>query len=84
MNNIDKLKKKIIYRSKHRGTKELDLILGKFVEKYIDDLALSELKDLDDFLHNHDEDIYNLYFNKNSKNKIFNSKISVLFRNFKI
>ena len=33
--NIDELKKKIIYRSNYRGTKEMDKLLGKFVKKYI-------------------------------------------------
>ena len=36
--NIDELKKKIIYRSNYRGTKEMDKLLGKFVKKYINDL----------------------------------------------
>ena len=39
--NIDELKKKIIYRSNYRGTKEMDKLLGKFVKKYINDLHVS-------------------------------------------
>ena len=35
--NIDELKKKIIYRSNYRGTKEMDKLLGKFVKKYINE-----------------------------------------------
>ena len=40
------LKKQIIYRSTHRGTKELDLLLGNFVRKHIDSFDDSELIDL--------------------------------------
>ena len=29
------IKKQIVYRSTHRGFKEMDLLLGKFVKKYI-------------------------------------------------
>ena len=36
MINIRDLKKKIIYRSNYRGTKEMDKLLGSFVKKYID------------------------------------------------
>ena len=36
--NIDQLKKKIIYRSNYRGTKEMDKLLGAFTKKYIDEL----------------------------------------------
>ena len=33
--NIDELKKKIIYRSNYRGTKEMDKLLGTFTKKNI-------------------------------------------------
>ena len=36
MKNKEFLKKKIIYRSTHRGDKEMDLLFGNFVRKYID------------------------------------------------
>ena len=36
MINIHELKKKIIYRSSYRGTKEMDNLLGSFTKKYID------------------------------------------------
>ena len=29
------LKRQILYRSTHRGTKEMDLILGDFVKRYV-------------------------------------------------
>ena len=35
--NIEQLKKKIIYRSNYRGTKEMDKLLGYFTKKYIDE-----------------------------------------------
>ena len=36
--NIEKIKKKIIYRSNYRGTKEMDKLLGAFTKKYLDQL----------------------------------------------
>jgi len=36
MINKEILKKQIIYRSKHRGTKEMDILLGKFTNKGIE------------------------------------------------
>ena len=41
--NIDQLKKKIIYRSNYRGTKEMDKLLGAFTKKYINQLNLGDL-----------------------------------------
>ena len=38
MSELESLKKKIIYRANYRGTKEMDILLSKFVNKYIDKL----------------------------------------------
>ena len=44
MKNNKNLKKKILYRSIHRGFKEMDLLLGSFVKKNIEKF---DNKDLD-------------------------------------
>jgi len=36
MNKSEILKKKILYRSSYRGTKEMDILLSSFVKYYID------------------------------------------------
>ncbi len=36
--DIEQIKKKIIYRSNYRGTKEMDKLLGAFTNKYLDQL----------------------------------------------
>jgi antitoxin CptB len=84
MINNENLKKKIIYRSKHRGTKEMDLILGSFVMKYIDDLNESDLNNLEHLLLIEDEILYQFYFNKDYESIIPLNKITKLFKNFKI
>ena len=63
MDNSDTLKKKILYRSNYRGTKELDILLSSFVKKYIDDFSYEQLIDLNNFLSIEDEKIYNFYQN---------------------
>ena len=65
MTNKDILKKKIIYRSTHRGTKEMDLLLGLFTKKNINTLNDSELSDLNDLLQINDEILKKWYFEKN-------------------
>ena len=84
MTNKEILKKQIIYRSMHRGTKEMDLLLGNFVKKYIDKLDSNELKDLDELLFIEDEVIYKWYFENNSNNIISNTKVSAMLKNFKL
>ena len=84
MTNKEILKKQIIYRSMHRGTKEMDLLLGNFVKKHIDKLDTNELKDLDKLLFIEDEVIYKWYFENNSNNTIPNTKVSAMLKNFKL
>ena len=59
--NIDQLKKKIIYRSNYRGTKEMDKLLGAFTKKYIESLNIKDLKDLEELLDIDDTNLYNFY-----------------------
>ena len=84
MNNIDLLKKKILYRSKRRSTKEMDLLLSNFVRKYINDFDIVELKQLHDLLNFDDDSLFKWYLNKKSEIKIPNNKVSNLLKNFKI
>ena len=71
MINNEILKKQIIYRSMHRGSKEMDLLLGNFVKKYIDQFNDNELEELSKLLFVEDEIIYKWYFEK--KNRKFNT-----------
>ena len=40
------LKKKILYRSSYRGTKEMDFLMTSFTNEYIDSLDDNDLVDL--------------------------------------
>ena len=75
MNKLDSLKRKIKYRSEYRGTKEMDLLLGTFVKKYVDTLSQKELMDLYQILEIEDEIISKWYFEKKNRN-ILEVKIS--------
>ena len=84
MNNIDLLKKKILYRSEYRGTKEMDLLLSSFVKKYINDFDIVELKQLKTLLDFDDDNLFKWILNKNKKNLIPKNRVSNLLKNFKI
>ena len=68
----------------HRGSKEMDLLLGNFVKRNIDKFNNNELKDLEKLLFIEDEIIYKWYFEKNSNNSIPNTKVSMMLKNFKL
>ena len=84
MTNKEILKKQIIYRSTHRGSKEMDLLLGNFVKKYIEELNDAELNDLEKLLFLEDEILYKWYFEKNEHQEIPKTKVSALLQNFKL
>ncbi len=83
MTNKEILKKQIIYRSTHRGTKEMDLLLGNFVKKNIDKFTDSELKDLKNLMEVEDEILQRWFFEKNNEDLVPHNKISEMFKEFK-
>ena len=84
MNELETLKKKIIYRANYRGTKEMDILLSKFVDKYINSFSKDELEELYNFLNFEDEIIYNFYQTKKIGSEIKINKVLELFGKFKI
>tara|TARA_B100001057_G_scaffold11964_1_gene11329 strand:+ start:3191 stop:3457 length:267 start_codon:yes stop_codon:yes gene_type:complete len=81
--NIDLLKKKIIYRSNYRGTKEMDKLMGSFTKKYIELLSPKDLTDLEKLLDIDDTNLYNYYNGLNCDLKFKENYINSLFKNFK-
>ena len=80
--NTDVLKKKIIYRSIYRGTKEMDMLLGSFVKKYINILKDKELIYLSDLLKIDDENLYKFNQGQKMHIEIEINNVTELFRNF--
>ena len=84
MINKEILIKKIIYKSMYRGTKEMDLLIGKFVKINIEKFTISELSDLLNLLEMEDEILQKWIFNKNTNSLIPLNKVSKMLKNFKI
>jgi antitoxin CptB len=58
------LKKKLIYRSIHRGCKETDFLIGDFAKENLDQMNDDELIIYQDFLEQDDLEIYNWVIGK--------------------
>ena len=80
--NIDELKKKILYRSNYRGTKEMDKLLGAFTKEYIDRLNEYDLKCLEKLLDIDDNNLYNYYNGLNTDIEFEKNNINHLFKSF--
>ena len=83
-NKLEIFKKRLIYRASYRGTKEMDILLSNFVNKYINELDENLLTELEKFLSLEDEIILNFYHHGAVKNEIDKNKISTIFKNFKL
>jgi antitoxin CptB len=81
---LEIFKKKLVYRAAYRGTKEMDILLSTFVNKYIDSFNEKQLLDLDKFLNFEDEVILNFYHHNIIKNQIDKNAVSKIFKNFRL
>ena len=81
---LEIFKKKLIYRASYRGTKEMDILLGSFVNKFIKNFNESDLIELENFLNFDDDIILNFYNYDVAENEIRLNKISKLFKNHKV
>lgn len=57
--NIENKRKKLIFRSWHRGTKEMDLLMGSFADQNLSSFDAAELTAYEDILSHNDPDLYN-------------------------
>jgi antitoxin CptB len=51
-------RKRLRFRSWHRGTRELDLLLGPFADRHLDGLSAGELAEYEALLLMPDPDVY--------------------------
>tara|TARA_B100001769_G_C22040353_1_gene559119 strand:+ start:338 stop:601 length:264 start_codon:yes stop_codon:yes gene_type:complete len=82
MNDLETYKKKIIYKASHRGSKEMDILLGNFINKYVELFNKNELQQFDLILDNDDDDIYQWILGKSDiPNEYQNRVFSLLLNN---
>ena len=81
-NDIDNFKKRLIYRSQYRGTKEMDKLIGSFVQSNINNFNNFQLKELEKFLEIDDDTLYKFYNGLKYETKIDKSEIFKLFKDY--
>ena len=80
--DIDELKRKIIYRSNYRGTKEMDILLSSFVKSIISQLNKEELENLLNFLNINDDNLYKYKQGLKTEVQVSKNKITRLFKDY--
>lgn len=61
---LDTRRKRLLYRCWHRGTREMDLLLGRFADAHIATLSEAELADLERLIELQDPDLYAAFSDK--------------------
>ncbi|OJW51022.1 MAG: hypothetical protein BGO67_11850 [Alphaproteobacteria bacterium 41-28] len=64
MNDIEILKKRLLYQSQHRGMREMDWLLGGFAQKHIGTMLPEELYQFEALLTFLDQELYGWFFEK--------------------
>ncbi|MBY0382360.1 MAG: succinate dehydrogenase assembly factor 2 [Xanthobacteraceae bacterium] len=77
---LDDRRKRLLFRCWHRGTKEMDFILGRFADAHIDDLGDSDVDDLERLIELPDPDLYNAF---NDKTQLPPEFVTGIFRRIK-
>lgn len=59
IDDLEKRQKRLIFRSWHRGTKEMDLLMGTFADEYAMSFTIEEVDIYEAILEENDPDLYN-------------------------
>ena len=81
MNNLIK---KLLYRSNHRGTKEMDLLIGGFANENIKKLTPIELKEFEILLNFTDKELSSWLIDNNKNIDLEKFSISNKIKEFKL
>lgn len=56
--DLDPRRRRALFRAWHRGTREMDLLLGRFADAYIADLSEADLASLEALMEVPDRDLF--------------------------
>lgn len=79
VDDLERWRKRLIYRSGHRGMKEMDLLMGKFAQTHVATFDTDQLKEYEAVLDINDPDLLNLYLGKTEANESQKSDILTMF-----
>jgi antitoxin CptB len=77
-------RKRLRYRSWHRGTREMDLILGRFADAHLGAFATEQLDRYAALLENGDPDLYGWIIGREPVPPEFDHDVMKLLQSFKV
>jgi antitoxin CptB len=61
---VEKQRKRLLYQSRHRGTKESDLFLGAFADHYLPNFTAAQLAEYDSILAETDDTLFDWIYGR--------------------
>jgi antitoxin CptB len=80
----DNRRRRLIFRSWHRGTREMDILMGSFADHVVPTLIPAQIDEFEALLECNDPDLYDWYTEKTPVPEADNSSVLVLFLGFKL
>lgn len=80
ISTLDSKKRKLYFRSGHRGTKEMDILLTRFAMQYLEALTEDQLTLYETFLEESDTDIYDWLTEKAPLPEPYRASFQFLFK----
>ena len=81
---MDARRKRLLFRSAHRGMQENDLFLGRFAERHLETMNDEQLDRFEALLEENDNDLFNWISRRESPPPALNHDVMKMISNFKI
>ncbi|MEK7245875.1 MAG: succinate dehydrogenase assembly factor 2 [Pseudomonadota bacterium] len=79
---LDTRLKRILYRARHRGMQETDLLLGRFAERRLQELSPAELDRFEELLDQADNDLFDWITGKRPAPAAFEHDVLAMLKAF--
>jgi len=66
---VDNRRKRLLYRSTHRGMKEMDALLGGYAAKHLDNMSAADLSAFEALMDESDNDLMNWILERESSSE---------------
>jgi antitoxin CptB len=82
--SLEALRRKLGFRAWHRGTREADLLIGNFADRYLPEFGAGELDQFDRLLTENDPDIYDWMIGRQPLPAEHDNRVGALLRQFSL
>lgn len=82
--SLENRRKRLLFRCWHRGTKELDLLLGTFAERHLADFTAAQLTRLEDLLEVPEPQLYAWIIGREAPAPAFDHDVMTMLREFEL